>query len=227
VVERGIIRSRIRARPHLAHDQLLEGRLLGELARQLQRDARHQNIAKLLGKMGFNPLKSVGNASLCACSHITSMVHTRNLQGRTSRVPVDRRTLMPVSSGQGAKHTFCTNLINLGCTGAANMSLTISGLAGSHAPQAMSGASARMPPAQKMASLFAKIDSSGSGSISKSQFMQAFQTMNPTSGFRAMGADAVFNALNPSNSGLVCRQNFVQGMTQMIMQFRSGAPGTT
>jgi Ca2+-binding EF-hand superfamily protein len=85
----------------------------------------------------------------------------------------------------------------------------------------MSGASARMPPAQKMASLFSQIDTNNTGSISKSQFMQAFQTMKPTAGFRAMGADAVFQALDPSNSGTVSKQNFVQGMTQLMAQFRS------
>jgi hypothetical protein len=45
------------------------------------------------------------------------------------------------------------------------MSMGISGIGGSYAPQAMSGASARMPPTQKMATLFSQIDTSGTGLI--------------------------------------------------------------
>jgi Ca2+-binding EF-hand superfamily protein len=102
------------------------------------------------------------------------------------------------------------------------MSMAISGIAGSYAPQAMSGASPRMPPAQRMATVFSQIDTSRSGSINQSQFTQAFQTMKPTPGFLAMGASAVFQALDPSNSGTVSKQAFVQGMTQLMAQFRSG-----
>jgi hypothetical protein len=47
--------------------------------------------------------------------------------------------------------------------------------------------------------------------------------MQPTAGFRAMGAAAVFQALDPSNSGSVTKQAFVQGMTQLMAQFRTGA----
>jgi hypothetical protein len=101
------------------------------------------------------------------------------------------------------------------------MSMGVSGVGGSFAPQAMSGASARMPPAQKMATLFSQIDTSGTGSITQSQFTQAFQTLKPTAGFRAMGPSAVFQALNPSSSGTVSKQNFVQGMTQLMAQFRA------
>ena len=107
------------------------------------------------------------------------------------------------------------------------MSMGVSGIGGSYAPQAMSGASARMPPTQKMATLFSQIDTSGTGLITQSQFTQAFQTMKPTAGFRAMGADAVFQALNPSSSGTVSQQNFVQGMTKLMTQFHSaGSSGS-
>lgn len=107
------------------------------------------------------------------------------------------------------------------------MSIGISGIAGSYAPQAMSGASARMAPTPKMANLFDKIDTSGSGTITKSQFLEAFQTMKPTAGFRAMGADAVFRTLDPNNSGTVSKQAFVQGMTQLMAQFRAAGSAST
>ena len=101
--------------------------------------------------------------------------------------------------------------------------MRVAGMSGAYAPQAMTGASARMPPTKKMANLFSKIDASGSGSITKAQFTQAFQTMKPPAGFRAMGADAVFQALSPSASGTVTQQSFVQGMTNLMAQFRAGA----
>jgi Ca2+-binding EF-hand superfamily protein len=102
------------------------------------------------------------------------------------------------------------------------MSMGVSGVGGGYSPQAMSGASARMSPATKMANVFSQIDTSGSGSITQSQFTQAFQTMKPTAGFKAMGATAVFQALDPSGSGTVTKQSFVQGMTQLMSQLRNG-----
>jgi Ca2+-binding EF-hand superfamily protein len=49
----------------------------------------------------------------------------------------------------------------------------------------------RMPPKQKMTDLFNRIDTNGSGTISKGQLQQAFQateaspcTRRPASGFR-------------------------------------------
>jgi hypothetical protein len=44
-----------------------------------------------------------------------------------------------------------------------------------------------------MANLFSRIDTSGSGSITQSQFTQTFQNMKRPAGFRAMGASAVFD----------------------------------
>ena len=60
-------------------------------------------------------------------------------------------------------------------------------------PQAMSGASMRMPPNQKMSNLFNAIDASGSGSISQTQFNQAFSSLNPPAAFKSQGAQAIWN----------------------------------
>lgn len=100
------------------------------------------------------------------------------------------------------------------------MSTAISGLGMAGTPQAMTGASMRMPPAQKMANLFAQIDTGNSGSITKAQFDQAFGTLNPPSGFKSMGADAVFAKLDPNGTGSVSKQDFVNGMIQMMSQIR-------
>lgn len=100
------------------------------------------------------------------------------------------------------------------------MSAAISGIGMSVGPQAMTGASMYMPPAQKMFDLFSQIDTNNSGSITKTQFELAFNTLNPPAGFKSMGADAIFAKLDPNNSGSVSKQNFKNGMLQMMAQIR-------
>lgn len=89
-------------------------------------------------------------------------------------------------------------------------------------PQAVSGASMSMPPQQKMSSLYSQIDTDSSGSITQSQFNQAFQTMNPPAAFQSAGADAVWNALDPNGTGSVSQQDFVSGMKDQMVQLRQG-----
>jgi Ca2+-binding EF-hand superfamily protein len=103
------------------------------------------------------------------------------------------------------------------------MSMAISGTAGAGMAQAMSGASMRMPPSQKMANVFAKIDTSGSGTISKSQFEQSFQSLKMPPSFKAMGAEAIFAKLDPNGTGSVSKQDFVDGMTSLMAQARQGS----
>jgi hypothetical protein len=98
------------------------------------------------------------------------------------------------------------------------MSMSVYGISGSLAPQAMSGASAKAPPSGKMASVFSQVTTPGSGVITKDQFAIAFNTMNPPQAFRNMGVDAVFARLDPQNTGAVSRQNFITGMTQLMAQ---------
>ena len=90
------------------------------------------------------------------------------------------------------------------------------GMGNASMPQVVSGASMRMPPSQKMANLFQQIDTSGSGTISKAQFEQAFQRLNPPPAIKAMGADAVFSKLDPNGAGSVLKQDFVNGMKSMV-----------
>jgi hypothetical protein len=105
------------------------------------------------------------------------------------------------------------------------MSAAISGVANSAAINVMSGASAGMPPHQKMSSLFDKIDTAGSGSITQARFAQAFQTFKPPAAFQAQGANAIFSALDPSGTGSVSRQNFVSGMSGLMASLRAeGGP---
>lgn len=100
------------------------------------------------------------------------------------------------------------------------MSGTISSIGG-YSAQAVSGASMRKPPAQRMAQLFDQIDTSNTGSITKAQFEQAFQTMNPPAALKSMGADAIFNQLDPNGTGSVSKQDFVSGMKDVLSQARS------
>src|ERR1700731_153108 len=99
--------------------------------------------------------------------------------------------------------------------------MDISGVSSSSGLHAVSGASSGAPPQQKMSSLFDSIDTSGSGSITQSQFEQAFQTKNPPAVFQNQGADAIFSALDPSGTGSVSQQDFVSGMSKLMASLRA------
>ncbi|MGZ5011262.1 MAG: EF-hand domain-containing protein [Methylobacter sp.] len=99
------------------------------------------------------------------------------------------------------------------------MSMAISGMGNAGMPpRIMSGASSRMSPDQKMSNVFQQIDTSGSGTITKAQFEQAFQSMNPPAAFKTMGADAIFSKLDPNGTGSISKQDFVDGMKTMMGQ---------
>jgi hypothetical protein len=91
----------------------------------------------------------------------------------------------------------------------------------------MSGASAGSPPQQKMSSLFDKIDSSGSGSITQAQFAQAFQAFNTPAVFQKQGADAIFSALDPSGTGSVSNPDFVNAMSKLMVSLRAEGGAST
>ena len=107
------------------------------------------------------------------------------------------------------------------------MSMTVSGVGGAAGHQAVSGASPSMPPQTKMSNLYDNIDTSGSGTINQSQFNQAFQTLNPPAVFKAAGEGAVWNALDPSGTGQVPRQDFINGMKNLMVQLRQSDAGST
>ncbi len=98
--------------------------------------------------------------------------------------------------------------------------MSISPISGG-SPQVWTGASVRTSPSTKMANLFDQIDSSGSGSISKSQFEQAFQTLNPPRGVQQAGADAIWNVLDPNHTGSVNKHDFVTGMATVMKEVRA------
>jgi hypothetical protein len=99
--------------------------------------------------------------------------------------------------------------------------MDISGVGAAGAMHAVSGASTSGPPQQKMSNLFDSIDTSGSGSITQSQFDQAFQTKNPPGVFQKQGADAIFAALDPSGTGSVSKADFVAGMSKLMASLRA------
>ena len=65
------------------------------------------------------------------------------------------------------------------------------------------------------------IDTSGSGSITQSQFEQAFQTKNPPAVFQKQGADAIFASLDPAGTGSVSKQDFVSTMSKLMASLRA------
>ena len=112
------------------------------------------------------------------------------------------------------------------------MSISISAQSTAAMSHIMSGATTSMPPQQKMSSLYSHIDTGGSGSITHSQFNQAFQTMSPPAAFKSAGANTVWNALDPNGTGQVSQKEFVNGMKDLMVQLRqstgtSGAAQTS
>ena len=103
--------------------------------------------------------------------------------------------------------------------------MDISGVSAAGGLHAVSGASSSGPPQQKMSSLFDSIDTSGSGSITQSQFEQAFQSKNPPSVFQKQGADAIFASLDPNGTGSVSKQDFVAGMSKLMASLRADTTG--
>lgn len=99
--------------------------------------------------------------------------------------------------------------------------MDITGVGAAGGMHAVSGASTSGPPQQKMSNLFDSIDSSGSGSITQSQFDRAFQSKNPPAVFQQQGADAIFTALDPNGTGSVSKQDFISGMKQLMVSLRA------
>ena len=100
------------------------------------------------------------------------------------------------------------------------MSMTVAAPTGS-SPMVMSGASMGAPPQQKMTNLFNQIDTAGTGSISKSQFQIAFDTMKPPAVFRNAGFDAIYGKLDRTGSGSVSKADFVTGMKGLMASLRA------
>lgn len=107
------------------------------------------------------------------------------------------------------------------------MSMGIAAAGGSGGHWAVSGASGYSTPTAKMSNLYSQIDSSGSGSINKAQFDQAFATKNPPGVFKAAGADAVFSQLDKAGTGNVSQSDFVSGMTSLMRSLRGAEPTAT
>ncbi len=87
-------------------------------------------------------------------------------------------------------------------------------------PQIWSGASAPMPPQQKMSNLFNQIDSNGDGNITQQELTQAFQNLKMPPAFKKMGADALFSKLDPNHTGSVSKQSFMTAMQNLMKQIR-------
>jgi hypothetical protein len=99
--------------------------------------------------------------------------------------------------------------------------MSISGVGGARSAEAWSGASSRTTPTDKFASLFDKLDTTDSGTVSKDQFTSAFSSLKMPASFRKAGADTVFSQLDPNNTGAVSKQSFVDGMMSLMKSMRS------
>jgi Ca2+-binding EF-hand superfamily protein len=93
----------------------------------------------------------------------------------------------------------------------------ISNMRATSLPKA-SPASNSISPQQKFSNLFQKIDSSGTGRITKAQFDQAFNTLNLPESVKVIGQDAAFGKLDPNGTGVVSKQEFIRGMESLMSQ---------
>lgn len=103
------------------------------------------------------------------------------------------------------------------------MSIDIAAVGSMQPPHAVSAASGSQtaPPQQKMSSLFAAIDKSNSGSITRDQFTKAFSELKPPAAFLAAGESNVWNALDPAKSGTVSKGDFIDGMKKLMVDLRN------
>lgn len=101
------------------------------------------------------------------------------------------------------------------------MSMAVSGMGGAGGFGGVSGASMRMPPQQQFSNLFSMVDSSGTGSITKSQLSGFMDSAKTPAVFRNAGVDAVWSQLDPSNSGSVSKDQFVSTMTNLLPLLRN------
>ena len=83
-------------------------------------------------------------------------------------------------------------------------------------PQIVSGASKRGSKSHGLSGLFQSMDTTGSGSISKSQLQSALQNLRLPSSVKSLGADAIFNKLDPNKTGSVSKQDFISGLRKIL-----------
>jgi len=87
-----------------------------------------------------------------------------------------------------------------------------------HAPE-----SKHVSPQQKLGHMFQEIDTAGKGSITKVQFHQAFNKLNPPDAVKAMGADAAFAKIDSKGTGSVSKQDFIHGMQSILAQAKTSS----
>ena len=73
---------------------------------------------------------------------------------------------------------------------------------------------------QQLGNLFDSIDTSGSGTITKDQFEQAFSSLKLPPALKNAGADAVWAKLDPNGTGSVSKAYFVKDLPAALQQLR-------
>ena len=100
------------------------------------------------------------------------------------------------------------------------MNYEVAAIQGAKGVQSMSSASMATPLYSKLSNTFSAMDAGQTGSVSASQFMNSFSSSNPPAKFAAAGAQAIWNQLDPSGTGSVSRQAFVQGLAKLSASMR-------
>jgi len=100
------------------------------------------------------------------------------------------------------------------------MSTTIgtSNSSATYKPQVSSAGSSTVSTQQRLGNLFQQIDTAGSGQITKAQFDQAFNNLSLPVSIKEMGKEAVYTKIDPNETGVVTKQEFIRGLEPYMNQ---------
>jgi Ca2+-binding EF-hand superfamily protein len=151
----------------------------------------------------FNEIDTSGSGSITK-SALETAVTTAG--GTTAAADALYADLDPNNTGSVTEQQFGQNLPSLPFSD--QMGAQMIGFQA----QGWPGASAAGSPGQFAQNLFSQIDTSGSGSITKSELEQAVTSAGGT----ATAADALYALLDPKNTGSVTEQQFAQNLSQAM-----------
>jgi len=151
----------------------------------------------------FNEIDTNGSGSITKSSLETAVT---TAGGTTAAADALYADLDPNNTGSVTEQQFSQNLPSLPFSDAVGAQLI------GFQAQGWPSASGAGPSGQFAQTLFSQIDTSGSGSITKSELEQAVTNAGGTTA----AADALYAKLDPNNTGSVTEQQFAQALGQTL-----------
>jgi Ca2+-binding EF-hand superfamily protein len=157
----------------------------------------------------FNEIDTSGSGSITKSSLETAVTTAGGTSAAADALYAD---LDPNNIGSVTEQQFSQNLPSLPFSDAIGAQLI------GFQAQGWPSTSGAGPSGQLAQSLFSQIDTSGSGSITKSELEQAVTNAGGTTA----AADALYAKLDPNNTGSVTEQQFAQTLSQILPHHHSG-----